>query len=151
MKKVFLLLSAILFVSCSPFLKIHRHNANFFHWKLIYYNSDKGESLYGNIGNLINAVKNGQQIRIVMQSDSVICAAEADYLWVNNNIVYAQNNGQVSAHFAGKELVFQDNSYYWMFIVNTSGERNMIRWSVGAHEMRGQNQDRVNIKWYILD
>jgi hypothetical protein len=150
MKKIFFLIFAVLFLSCSPLSEIHKHEINS-HWKLIYYNSDRGDSLKGNISDLINAVKNGKQVRIVMEKDSVIFAAAAEYLWVNNNMVYAQNNGQVSAHFAGEELVFQDNSYYWMFIVNTNGERNMIRWAVGEHEMKGQNTDRVFIKWYVLE
>ena len=150
MNKIFFLIFAVLFLSCSSLSKIHNQEMCC-HWKLVYYNSDRGDSLKGYIGDLINAVKSGKQVRIVMEKDSIVFAAAAEYLWVNNNMVYAQNNGQVSAYFTGKELVFQENSYYWMFIVNTNGERNMIRWSVGNHEMKGQNTDRVFTKWYVLE
>lgn len=151
MKKIFVLILALTLASCSAFVRVQKPNSNYCTWKLVYYNSDRGEVLDGNLNSLINAVKNGKQVRIVMGKGEIIVAAEAQYLWVKDNIVYAQNNGQVSVRYVGGKLVFQKDSYYWMFIVNTDGERGMIRWSVGEHEMRGQNEDRVYTKWFVKD
>lgn len=148
MKKIFLFLSFV-FISCSSFYTSLNHPTNVNRWKLVYYNSRNGEVINGNISSLIKAVKRGKEIRIVIESDSIVFAADAEYLWVKNKIVYAQNNGSVSVKFKGDDLVFQKNSYYWMFIVNTNGERQMIRWLVGEHSSRGNNQDRVAVKWFV--
>ena len=148
MRKIIILFLALTLTSCASFIKVYEDDSGS-QWKLVYHNSAEGEKLSGNLNRLINVVKKGKEIRIVMNKESVISVAEAEYLWVKDDIVYAQNNGQVSVHFEGDDLVFQEDSYYWMFIVNTNGERNMIRWSVGEHEMRGENKDKVDIKWYI--
>ncbi len=149
MKKIFILTLALTLASCSTFVRVQKPDPSNSTWKLVYYNSDEGEVLDGNLNNLINAVENGKQVRIVMEKDKITSAAEAQYLWVKDDVVYAQNNEQVSVRVVEGKLVFQKDSYYWMFIVNTDGERDMIRWSVGAHDMRGENEDRVYIKWFV--
>jgi hypothetical protein len=85
----------------------------------------------------------------VVNTDGTYFSADAEFLWIKNNIVYAQNNNSVSVEFKEDDLIFQDDSYYWMFIVNTKGERDMIRWSVGEHELKGHNQDKVAVKWFV--
>ncbi len=148
MKKLFVFALSFLFASCSSFTKINKDNTGPCSWNLVYYNSDQGATLKGSLKNLISAVRNGKQIRIVMEKDSVVSAADAEFLWIKDGIVYAQNNSQVSSHFSGNDLIYIDNSYYWMFIVNTKGQRNAIRWSVGEHTMRGKSEDNIFIKWY---
>lgn len=136
-------------VSGSSFSKVNKDGGGCNDWKLIYYNSDDGETIEGNPDDLINAVESGKQIRVVVDQGSVTFAAEAQYLWVFHNIVYAQNNGQVSVGQFGNELKFLEDSYYWMFLVNSNGERDMIRWSVGEHKMAGRNKERVSVKWFV--
>jgi len=149
MYKIIILLFSFAFVSCSSLIKVKNDDIDSFQWKLIYYNSENGETIKGNIDILINAVKNGQQVRIVFEQESLIFATDAEYLWVLDNVVYAQNNGQVSVGQRGNKLFFQDDSYYWMFLINSNGERDMIRWSVGEHDMVRRNKDKVSIKWFI--
>ncbi len=146
--KYFLLFFPLLISSCcESFIIKHQHLFN--PWQLIYFNSSTGEALDGNLDSLISAVKSGKEIRIVMENDNTYFSAVAEYLWVKDNVVHAQNNNQVSSKFSDDKLIFQDDSYYWMFIVNTKGERDMIRWSVGDHELRGRNNDRISIKWFV--
>ena len=149
MKKISILFFALLVSSCASYVGIHNNGDHSGSWELVYYNSQDGKTLDGNIKNLINAVKNGKQVRVVMEQGQVISAANADFLWVKNNVVYAQNNDQVSCHFVGNKLVFQDDSYYWMFIVDTNGKRETIRWTVGEHEMRGKGEERISVKWFV--
>ena len=149
MYKITLLIFSSVLVSCSSFNKENKDDGNYGEWRLIYYNSDSGEPLKGSLTNLIEAVKSGEQIRIVMDQESLTFATEAQYLWVLEDVVYAQNNGEVSVSRSGNKLSFQDDSYYWMFLVNSNGERDMIRWSVGDIDMRGQNEDKVSVKWFI--
>ena len=149
MYKIMLLIFCFALVSCSSFNEENKDDGNCGEWRLVYYNSDSGEPLKGSLTNLIEAVKSGEQIRIVMDQESLTFATEAQYLWVLEDVVYAQNNGEVSVSRSGNKLSFQDDSYYWMFLVNSNGERDMIRWSVGEHDMRGQNKDKVSVKWFI--
>ncbi len=149
MKKIFIILFPILLSSCTIYTDLPKHQNEYSSWNLVYYNTDDGKCLQGNLSNLIDAVRTGKPIRVVMEQGDVTSVANADYLWVKNNIVYAQNNGQVSCHFEGDRMAFQDDSYYWMFIVSTIGDRQAIRWSVGDHNSLGKNNDRISIKWYV--
>lgn len=149
MYKIILLIFSMVFVSCSSFNKVNKDGGNCKKWRLIYYNSDNGEAIKGSLNDLIKAVKSGEQIRVVIEQASVTFATEAQYLWVLGNVVYAQNNGEVSVGRTGNKLYYLDDSYYWMFLINSNGEREMIRWSVGEHKMLGRNKDKVSIKWFI--
>ena len=118
-------------------------------WTLAYANDEHGARTEGDIEALIDAVKNGQEVRIVIADPEGYYSTEAENLSVRHGIVYAQNTSHVSVEYQGESLRFQDDSYYWMTIVSTHGERDMIRWSVGAHEPRGHTQDKVAVRWFV--
>ena len=118
-------------------------------WTLAYANDENGVRTEGDIEALITAVKNGQEVRIVIADPEGYYSTEAENLSVRHGIVYAQNTSHVSVEYQGESLRFQDDSYYWMIIVSTHGERDMIRWSVGAHEPRGHTQDKVAVRWFV--
>lgn len=151
MHKIILLILSIVIVSGSSFSKVIKDDGDCNNWKLIYYNSNDGETIEGDISDLINAVENGKQVRVVVDQGSITFATDAEYLWVFHDVVYAQNNGQVSVGPTGNKLNFINDSYYWMFLVNSKGERDMIRWSVGEHKMVGRNKESVSVKWFIKD
>ena len=118
-------------------------------WTLAYANDENGVRTEGDIEALITAVKNGQEVRIVIADPEGYYSTEAENLSVRHGIVYAQNTSHVSVEYQGESLRFQEDSYYWMIIVSTHGERDMIRWSVGAHESRGHTQDKVAVRWFV--
>lgn len=118
-------------------------------WTLAYANDENGARSEGDIETLIAAVANGQEVRIVIANPDGYYSTEAENLSVRHGIVYAQNTSHVSVEYQGESLRFQDDSYYWMIIVSTRGERDMIRWSVGAHEPRGHTQDKVAVRWFV--
>lgn len=118
-------------------------------WRLAYANDENGVRTEGDIEALLNAAKHGQEVRIVIADPEGYYSTEAENLSIRHGIVYAQNTSHVSVEYQGDSLRFQDYSYYWMIIVSTRGERDMIRWSVGAHEPRGHTQDKVAVRWFV--
>ena len=118
-------------------------------WTLVYAHDAYGKRTDGDINLLINAIRSGHKVRMLMESGDVEYVTDAESLWIKNGVVSAQNCSQVSAQFVGNKVMFQDDSYYWMIIVNTEGDRDMIRWDVGAHTARGRNQDKVAMKWLV--
>lgn len=115
-------------------------------WTLVYAHDGEGKPTYGNIDVLIDAVRNGKDVRVVL-NDSY--ATSAQNLWIANGKVYMQNTTHVSVKFVGDVLQFQDNAYHWFIIVDTDGNRHMSRWSVGEHTDRGDSFDRVGVKWFV--
>ena len=118
-------------------------------WKLAYAHDKDGTPTAGDIEVLIDAIKNGQAVRMVFENQDGYYSMEAEALWVKNGVVYAQNNSQVSVAFQGKALRFQDDSYYWMIVVSTLGDLDQIRWSVGQHVSRGHTNDKTAVKWFV--
>ena len=74
---------------------------------------------------------------------------EAEHLWIRGGGVYAQNTSLVSLSITEGVSRFQDDSFHWMILVNTRGDRDMIRWNVGEHVLRGHTSDKVSISWAI--
>ena len=118
-------------------------------WTLAYAHDQSGNRIAGEERVLIAAVLDGQPVRVLMDSGDQQYVTDAQCLWVKNNNVYAQNTTHVSVEFTGNVLRFQDDSYWWMIIVDTQGNRDMIRWLVGEHKPRGHTQDRVAMKWFV--
>ncbi|NEP04893.1 MAG: hypothetical protein F6K25_05690 [Okeania sp. SIO2G4] len=118
-------------------------------WSLVYANDMSGNTTAGDKNLLIEAVNQGESVRILVDSGEVQIITVAQTLWVKNGIVYAQNTSHVSVAFQGNILKFQDDSYWFMIVVDTQGNRDVIRWDVGAHNPRGHEQDRVAIKWFV--
>ncbi len=118
-------------------------------WSLAYAHNANGDQTAGNFNDLINAVQNGSQVRILIDGNDQQYATDAENIWIKNGIVYVQNTSHVSIAFDEDVLRFQDNSYWWMIIVSTKGDRDMIRWNVGEHTPRGHTNDKVAVKWFI--
>jgi uncharacterized protein YmfQ (DUF2313 family) len=118
-------------------------------WKLAYAHDKDGNRTAGDIETLIDAVKNGQAVRIVTGDQGEYYSTEAENISVKNGVVHAQNNSHVSVEYQGDVLRFQDDSYYWMIVVSTLGDRDMIRWNVGEHVPRGHTADKVAVKWFV--
>jgi hypothetical protein len=115
-------------------------------WTLAYAHDRDGAPTSGDLGVLINGVRNGKEVRVLI-NDSY--ATSAQNLWAANGKVYMQNTTHVSTEFVGDVLTFQDDAYHWFIIVDTDGNRSMSRWFVGEHTAVGANLDRVSIKWFV--
>ncbi|NEQ83514.1 MAG: hypothetical protein F6K26_25935 [Moorea sp. SIO2I5] len=118
-------------------------------WSLAYAHDANGNRTAGDINDLINAVQNGSQVRVLMVHGNEQYITYAENITIKNEIVYVQNNSHVSIIFEGDVLKFQDDSYWWMVIVSTKGDRDKIRWNVGEHTPRGHDNDKVAMKWFV--
>ena len=143
-------------------------------WSLAYAHDEYGTCTEGCMTDLIDAVLSGQPVRFLLCIDDYKYVTDAQCLWVWHDNVYAQNTSHVSMDFFRKSrgniqpvfpnayadtnqeadsdaefvLRFQDASYWWMLIADTHGNLDMTRWSLGSHEARGHDQQRIPIKWF---
>ncbi|NER95061.1 MAG: hypothetical protein F6J86_14695 [Symploca sp. SIO1B1] len=119
-------------------------------WKLLYAHDQAGNCTAGDIQLLIKAIQNGHQVRLVSCSqEDFNYAIDAEILWIRNNIVYAQNSSHISASFHGNRLMFHQDSYHFITISSTKGDREIIRWNIGEHKKQGGIEyKKVAIKWF---
>ena len=47
------------------------------------------------------------------------------------------------------ELEIKPNAYWWFTIVDTTGRREMFRWNVGQHILRGYDVEQIGHKWFV--
>ncbi|MBU7014614.1 MAG: hypothetical protein HXS52_01345 [Theionarchaea archaeon] len=118
-------------------------------WNLAYSHDKDGNRTAGSITTLIKAIMNGQPVRVVHGSGNEGYATDAQCLWVRNGIVYAQNVSHVSVIFKEDVLLFQDDSYYWMLVFSTMGDRDEIRWNIGEHASRGHTHAKIPLNWFV--
>ena len=142
-----LIIGVILFSSCSMCHQMKENSS----WKLVYENNKDGEVITGSVDDLIEAIKNGKELRVVTYNDEkqTAYATIAENIWINNGMVYFQNTSHISVEYKGDDLNFQNNAYHWYIIINTKGVRNMSRWYVGEHTPKGNSSDRVAAKWFV--
>jgi len=118
-------------------------------WVLAYAHDKNGNKLAGDKDALIASVRNGQPVRVLLDSEDQQFLMDAEYLWVRYSNVYAQNNSSVSVSYNNTALEFQEDSYYYMLTVSTDGDLDAIRWSVGAHTMIGHNHEMSAMRWFV--
>ena len=126
-------------------------------WTMVYANNASGVRVAGDIGTLIRAVRDGQSVKVVLESkkvhpplsDTYLYSFEAHTIRVRNGIVFATNTLDVSCGFVGDDLRFNNDSYYYMIIASTKGILEQIRWGVGEHTMRGHDQSTWDMRWFV--
>ncbi len=119
-------------------------------WQLVYENNKDGKAVNSDIKQLIEAIKNGKEVRVVtLAGDNYTTAFNAENIWIKNGIVYIQNTQHISVKFKEDKLLVKKDAYHWYVILSSKGDRTMSRWSVGAHLSRGNNQDKVALRWFV--
>ena len=105
-----------------------------------------GAILSGSLVDLMTSIKEGSDIRCFSPNS----AFPIQSLEMTKSLVSGQNVHHVSVTIdsGGKELVFQNNAYWWFTLHSTLGTRDMSRWTVGEHTSRGHTQSRANIDWF---
>ena len=105
-----------------------------------------GAILSGSLVDLMTSIKEGSDIRCFSPNS----AFPIQSLEMTKSLVSGQNVHHVSVTIdsGGKELVFQNNAYWWFTLHSTLGTRDMSRWTVGEHTSRGHTQSRVDIDWF---
>ena len=122
-------------------------------WKEALSNDQSGNVLSGSRSTLVQAVRDGADVRCVQGDEVQGYAYKAQNLAVSpdGNHVAAQALSHVSMKSAPNpyEVMIQPNAYWWFTIVSTNGLREMSRWTVGAHVDRGHTADKVGQKWFV--
>ena len=124
------------------------------HWRLLYAHDCYGQGGEGNLNALINAIRHGHQVRMVIEyaGKDFEYAMAAESLWIRRGIVFAQNTSSVSTSFSGDRLRFNDECCYVLMIVNTMGEMEMIRRYLGEQKKGGEQKKKefykVAVKWF---
>jgi hypothetical protein len=85
---------------------------------------------------------------------------DADYLVINDGIVYAQSTKVLSYFLDPRQVgraLFVPQTYHYFVMVSTKGFYDSIRWLVGAHELAPKSppgelpheQESIDISWYV--
>ena len=118
-------------------------------WELAYAHDANGNKLSGDKHLLIESVKTGQPVRVLISYSDHDYVTDAQCLWVKDGNVYAQNTSHVSVEFQGAVLKFQNDAYWWMIVADTNGYIDMSRWKLGAHTPKDHTSDRCAMKWFV--
>jgi len=98
-------------------------------WDLLFEHDDQGNPVRGNIERLIEAVSKGYPIKVkIHQPNNTIQVMDAQWLFVENKLVYATNTNQISLtrNKSGK-YVYQEDSYHYYVIVGSDGHHHATR------------------------
>lgn len=107
-----------------------------------------GSAVQGNLTNLVNSVKSGHEIRCVTAKKYAFPLQNVAINSQGVNFVSGQNVDSISMKTSGNVIKFQSNAFWWFSVVTTRGLRDMSRWTVGIHQPRGHNQDKVANEWF---
>lgn len=147
----FILLASLLTLSLSGFAQ-DKDN-----WELVYHNDEVGNTIEGDIEVLIEAVREGEEIRIYWSAQSandktkkVEHFADAKFLTVlSDSVVFAQIDpiiGQ-TPDFDLKTITFKEN-LEWSLMAATNGKSDTMMRNVVTGEIIGHNLVPFAIKWY---
>ena len=119
-------------------------------WTMLYAHDANCNATGGDLTKLIEAVGRGHPVRFLSNEAGEVAVADAQWVYVRNTIVFAENTANVSAGFLGDRLVFQEDAFHWFVAVSTRGDRDMSRWKVGEHTPGGpgHTHDRVALQWF---
>ncbi|KAI8785024.1 uncharacterized protein LOC106072474 isoform X2 [Biomphalaria glabrata] len=108
-----------------------------------------GGSTVGNKEDLIDAAREGKEIRALMTDRGyafpfqVVAWSDAD------GRVCGQSNKHLSQKYSGSDIVFNTQTpYMWFSSWSTTGRRDSSRWAVGGVTNRGRGSDYVSLKWF---
>ena len=135
-------------------------------WELSYAHDAAGRPVDGSRAGLIDAIEHGAEVRLFIDYGDVPgCYKEAQAIWIKGGHVYAQNTVTVSCAFTAEYpwgagasvdpafeatgLRFLDDAYHYFEIVSTTGDADEARWNIGEHALRGRNQKRYAMKWFV--
>lgn len=132
-----------------PSVERDRLPSNSSAWELAYAHDENGIRTAGDINTLIDAVRQGRQVRLVLcLLDRYEYITEAQNLWLKDGIVYAQNTSQVSVDFKDKVLAFSEDACHTMIVVSTQGDLDVTRWLLGKHKAKGHTSHKTAISWF---
>ena len=127
-------------------------------WKLIYENDKDGNAVTGELEDLIQAVRDGQSIRIAWWAQhptrseiKVEHLTDASFMTImGDSIVFTQIRpitGQVP-DFTTSKITLKEN-LEWVFIGGTNGKMDYITRNTISGEIIDHGESQRPFKWYI--
>ncbi len=127
-------------------------------WKLIYHNNEEGQGVEGDISILIQAVRDGKEIRLAWWAQSptdpkrkVEHLADAAFLTImSDSIVFGQIKpiyGQ-TPDFDAFTITLKEN-LEWVLIGGTNGKSDAMTRNTVTGEILGHNDRSRSLKWYV--
>lgn len=129
-------------------------------WKMIYHNDAEGNRVAGNIEDLIQAVRDGEVVRMAWWSQhptdkkrKVEHLAETTFLTImSDSIVFGQIRpiyGQ-TPDFVEAKITLKEN-LEWVSIGGTNGKSDSMMRNTVTGEILGHRSRNTARKWYIRD
>ncbi|MEM9361972.1 MAG: hypothetical protein AAGA43_05010 [Bacteroidota bacterium] len=154
MGRIGLLLLLMVLFSCETFTSTPEND-----WRLVYRNDANGETLFGEKQELLNAVRNGNPIKIgyggQLRSDTTLTIEhvfEAHFFTIlNDSEVYAQ----MASIIGQNPLIEKDTTNIlfrntqWNIIVGTNGFSDRLTMSLARDTILAQNQRNMNVSWFV--
>ncbi|BFZ11800.1 hypothetical protein BsWGS_14840 [Bradybaena similaris] len=108
-----------------------------------------GGSTIGKKEDLIDAAKEGKEIRAIMTDRGYAFPFQVIMWSDTDKRVCGQSNKHLSQKYQGNDIVFNTQTpYMWFSSWSISGRRDSSRWAVGGVTNRGRGSDYVSLKWF---
>lgn len=120
-------------------------------WDLLFEHDDMGKTISGNIERLIEAVDKGYPIKVrIRQPNNSIQIMDAQWLFVENNLVHATNINQISlTKNKSGNYVYLEDSYHYYVIVGSDGYHHATRIHMDGRK-REPTDSRRHMAWIGL-
>ncbi len=144
MKKVFFLLAAMIFLFSNAA----------FGWTKIYANDSNGNTTFGSLSALTNAINQGADVKISANNTNGVGAyRKCDIVSVNQDTTIACITTPgigVNEVYAGTTFGFQSNAYHDYFMVNTKGQTDESRWYLTyPSSSAGDTKGNYSVIWFV--
>jgi hypothetical protein len=112
---------------------------------------EQDNPISGNVESLIEAVNKGYPIKIrIHQPNNSVQVMEAQWLFVENKIVYASNTDQISLmRNESGDYVYQEDSYHYYIVVGSDGHHHAMRVYIDGRKRNPSNSKR-HMAWIGL-
>lgn len=126
-------------------------------WKLLYEHDSDGNRIEGNIADLIKAINAAYQIKVRIQQKQWSEVMDAQWLFVEDNLVHASNTTQISlGPGPNGNYQFFDDPYHYFVLVNTKGNHHAKRVHIDGR-LRQSTENTPNpsntkrrMAWYAM-
>ncbi len=120
-------------------------------WNLLFEHDEYGNPINGNVEGLIDAVSKGYPIKIrIHQPNNNIQVMEAQWLFVENKVVFASNIDQISlTKNETGNYVYQEDSYHYYVVVGSNGHHHAMRVYVDGRK-RNPTDSKRHMAWIGL-
>lgn len=120
-------------------------------WRLVYHNNQRGETVEGEVQDLITAIKQGKEVRMAWWGNRVYHLSDASFLTIlTDSVVFGQIkpiNGQ-TPEFVEYTITMKEN-LQWSMTGGTNGESDSMMTNAATGEIVGHNARKRAFKWYV--